>query len=331
VGSAREVPVYSWTDHSVTTIPIQRDIVPLRVLWDAKRDAVYRLRGDPDGTEHSSRIDGVYLSSGTPLQPIALPAYPIDFTFSVTGDSLVVTFVSQRTLGVVDLLSSARSTTTVPLQYTGEVNEYGEVIRLPRVAHAAGGRFFVALVHGLYGARLLEVNLSTGEQVIRIDIAGGVDVAANPSLFRLPDGRLLISPDKEADYDGRHFIYSPTTDAFAATFGLRAATPAQYSASSSGRFMMRNTVFDAALDSVAAVTTQDWMYDFWSQTAAALSPDGRSVYLATRYGYEKVRLSDGFIIEQVKLKEMPIYLFAVADGSKLIAVGESSVMVVDLR
>lgn len=44
-----------------------------------------------------------------------------------------------------------------------------------------------------------------------------------------------------------------------------------------------------------------------------------------------MRLSDGLVLEQVKLREMPLYLFAVADGSKLIAVGASSLLVIDLR
>jgi len=188
----------------------------------------------------------------------------------------------------------------------------------------------VALVNGLYG-RLLEVNFGTGAQVIRTDIDGGADVAWNPSLLRLPDGRLVIGPERETGYVQPRVIYSPTSDTFTATFRLRAVTPRQYSASPSGRFMMGNTIYGAALDSVANVITQDWSNEYANAAAAALSPDGLSVYLSTRYGYQKLRLSDGFLLEQVKLEMTPLYLFAVADGSRLIAVGESSVMVIDLR
>ena len=321
--STRQVPVYNWVDHAVTTTLIQRDPVPMRVLWDAKRSAVYRLRADPEG-ENTSRIDGVDVSASAPVRPIALPMLPWDFTWSVTGDSLVVTFLGQRTLGIVDLLPPVRSTTTVPLRYDGEIE------RIPSVAHASGGRFFVALVNGLYW-RLLEVNFGTGAQVIRTDIDGGADVAWNPSLLRLPDGRLVIGPERETGYVQPRVIYSPTSDTFTPTFRLRAVTPRQYSASPSGRFMMGNTIYGAALDSVANVITQDWSNEYANAAAAALSPDGLSVYLSTRYGYQKVRLSDGFLLEQVKLEMTPLYLFAVADGSRLIAVGESSVMVIDLR
>ena len=90
--------------------------------------------------------------------------------------------------------------------------------------------------------------------------------------------------------------------------------------------MMANTVFGAALDSITTVATQDW-----SGGSQALSPDGQFVYLSTLYGYQKVRLSDGGVREQVRLPNQPIYLFAVADGTKLIAVTESSDRVIDLR
>lgn len=89
---------------------------------------------------------------------------------------------------------------------------------------------------------------------------------------------------------------------------------------------MGNTVYGAALDSITTIATQDW-----SSGPIALSPDGQFVYLSTLYGYQKVRLSDGGVLEQVKLSETPHYLFTMADGRRVIAVGESSVRVVTPR
>lgn len=321
--SRREVPVYDWVDHAITTIPVQREYGPLRVLWDAKRNAVYRLRGEPEGP-NTSRIDGVIVSSGAPVPSMPLPAYPYDFAFSATGDSLVVNFANaDPALGIVDLLPPVRSTSIVPLRYDSTV------FRFPYRAHASGGRFFVALVHALYESRLLDVNFGTGTQVIRTDIVGGAQLAQDLSLLPLPDGRLVIGPSLSNALPEHRVIYSPTSDTFTPTSSLRPVSRRQYSASVSGRFMMGNTVYDAALDSVTTVATQDW--DYVSAAAIALSPDGQVVYLATRYGYQKVRLSDGFLLEQVKLGVTPLYLFAVTDGSRLIAVSESSVMVIDLR
>jgi hypothetical protein len=107
-----------------------------------------------------------------------------------------------------------------------------------------------------------------------------------PSLLRLPDGRLVIGPESETVYAQPRVIYSPTADTFTPTFRLRAVKPRQYSASPSGRFMMGNTVYGAALDSVANVITQDWSNEYANAAAAALT-DGLSVYLSTRYGYQR--------------------------------------------
>ena len=93
--------------------------------------------------------------------------------------------------------------------------------------------------------------------------------------------------------------------------------------------MMGTTVFDAGLDTVSSIHTQDWPGGY--STGLALSPDGQFAYLSTRYGYQKVRLSDLAVLEQVKLGMQPRYLFAWADGNRLIAVGYSSVLVIDLR
>ena len=82
------------------------------------------------------------------------------------------------------------------------------------------------------------------------------------------------------------------------------------------------------------MATQDWRGG-----AAALSPDGSAVYLATSYGYEKIRLSDGRILEQVKLGTTPRLMTVSPDGSRLIVVasrpgnsnGELAIIFVDLR
>ena len=321
---ARHVPVYNWADRAVTTILLLPD-ENARVLWDAKRGTVYRLRYDPE-TANSTRIEGVVVSSGTYLPPMTLPRSPHEFTFSGSGDSLVVVFFpeGEPALGIVDLLSPGRSTSIVPLVYDMTLP------RGPYAAHAAGGRFFVALMSGLYGARLLDINFGTGTQVIRTDLDGSAEVANYPSLLPLPDGRLVIGPTFSNGQPEPRYVYSPTSNTFTATFRLRPVSSRQYSASPSGRFMMGETVFGAAFDSVTTVATQDWTY-YGGAGAFALSNDGQFVYLATLYGYQKVRLSDGLVLEQVKLKEMPLYMFAVADGSKLIAVGASSVMVIELR
>jgi hypothetical protein len=325
--NVRTIPVYDWIDRSVQSFPMFRDTGPTQALWDEKRNAIYRLRYGL-GQAGGPQIDGAFLIAGMVLPAVSLPTMPQSFAFTGTGDSLAVTFSQQRTLGIVDLLPPARTLATIPLHYEGEVMQYGEVIREPRYVQAAGGRLFVSLVNGYVASRLLEVNVSTGEQVLRMDMAG----AANPNLLQLPDGRLYSGPEVESsDSLQQQVIYSPESNSFTSSDRLRPATMWQYSASPSGRIMLGSYVYNASLARIAIVRTQDWKEDEGGSPAAAISADGTTVYLATNYGYEQVRLSDGFLLEQVRLEMRPRHLIATRDGTRLIAVGESAVKLVDLR
>jgi DNA-binding beta-propeller fold protein YncE len=98
--------------------------------------------------------------------------------------------------------------------------------------------------------------------------------------------------------------------------------------------MLGSVVYDAALNAVDSITTADWRGG-----GAALSPDGTLVYVSTTYGYAKIRLSDGVILEQVKLGTTPGRMIVTPDGNRLIMVatrpgnsnGQLAIIVVDLR
>ncbi len=316
----KQVPVYHWADRPVTSSPVSFNAEPAHVLYDPERDLVYLLQtwGDEGSPP---RIDVHDAQSGVPLAPIPLPHFPYYMAFSPSGDSLVVTYRGDA-LGVVDLRAPLRTPTTIPINA-----EIGPS-RLPIVAKAVGSHFFVVLTGALPGDVLLDVNFGTGAQQVRTDIDGGPITMHPTSLIDLPDGRLVIAPDAYSGTDYR-LIYSPSTDSFVVTHRLRSVYDRQYSASPSGRFMMGNTVFSPTLDSLATVTAQDW--DGYPPRTFALSPDGMSVYLATRYGYERVRLSDGLIIEQVNLDMAPRFLHVTADGGRVIAIGEFWLKIVDQR
>lgn len=201
--------------------------------------------------------------------------------------------------------------------------------------HSAGGRVFVSLYHysPLVTPRLAEVNIATGAYVIRTEADNIAGHLTELHLLGLADGRLVVVPEAYLE-PAERLLYSPGTDSFTRPAGLLKAWQSPFSVSPSGRSLMGSVVFDAALDSVAAVRgTQDWLAG-----GAALSADGTAVYLATKYGYTKMRLSDWTVLEQGKLPIPPVRLIAVPDGSRLIAVGvewtprrRSGVMIVDLR
>lgn len=325
--SIREAPVFDWHDYPIVTVPLTNEPSVTGVLWDSKRNVAYVLRG--------SRIE-VIQSTGSPGAPIVLPGAGHSFTFTESGDSLIVTLSDERALGVVDLQAAARSVNVVPLVYPNEAGRE----RAPKVAVVSGSHVFVTLVRGLYAGRLLDVNLSTGTQTIRTDftvLPDSTDTEQDPSLFRLPDGRLYLAPLATSYYDLR-FVYSPQTDRFVRTHYLRPAPQSAFSASASGRFMLGNSVFDASLNTYIVVEKKDWKEDSFFTPKAALSPDGNSVYLATYYGIAKFNLTGQFPVEQVKLDMLPQFLIATPDGRRLIAVGglpgsnmgEQAVKIIDL-
>jgi hypothetical protein len=251
----------------------------------------------------------------------------------------VVTLPDSQALGVIDLRQAVRSTVLVPLQIATEDSEIlGPFTRKPEGVQISGSHVFVTLVHGLFVARLLDVNLATGTQVIRSDLAGGADLPQRPSFFRLNDGRLLLAAEAEYYLPNEFFVYEPGTDSFTRTSKLRAAGRSQFSASPSGQFMLRSTVFNAAFDSVGTVSSRDWKEDYG--LVAELSPDATVVYTGTFYGLQKVRAADGFILEQYNFGySPPLLLYALPDGSRLIAIGhlpgtitgEWGVRIIDLR
>ena len=336
--NTREVPVFDWVDHPIQTTPLANDGAPVGVTWDARRNVAYVLYGNSDGTGSNSRIEVISANGGARGTPIPLPVYPQAFAFSASGDSLVVTLPDARALGVIDLRQATRSTVVVPLQIATDTSELlGPFTRTPRSVQVSGSHVFVSLVHGLFPARLLDVNLATGTQGIRSDLGGSPDVSQNPAFFRLGDGRLLLGPESLGSAPHDHFLYQPGSNSFTRTPNLRPAGPSQFSASPSGHIMLSSTVFNAALDSVTTVSTRDWKENY--QLVAALSADGTAVYTSTFYGYQKVRLSDGFVLEQVRLGTTPLLLAPLPDGSRLIAVGglpgsnkgDWAVMLIDLR
>lgn len=304
--SRREAPVYDWRNHPVATALLTSEPWLKGVLWDSTRSVLYVMRG--------SRIE-VVQPTGALETPIILPGPGSGFTFTASGDSLLVTLPGQRALGVIDLQSTARTTTLVPLLYDDDAG----TPRLPETVAVSGPHVFVTLItNGLHPSRLVDINLANGTQVIRDDFTTS-HIDGQPGLFRLPDGRVYLGP--QVRIAEPRFVYSPGTDRFARTHQLRAAAQSAFSASPSGRFMLGNTVFDAALNTYVVVERQDWKESSSWIPTGALSPDGNSVFLATHYGIARFNLNSLYPVAQIKLDVQPLFMVATPDGSKLIAVG----------
>jgi hypothetical protein len=319
-------PVFDWTDYPMVTVPFTEEPPLNGILWDPKRQVAYVLRG--------ARVE-VVSRSGFVEAPITLSSIPHAMALTESGDSLLVTFPEEKALGVVDLRVAVRSATLVPLNYQNEVGRE----RWPRSILVSGSHVFVALVHSLYSAYLLEINLGDGTQTIRNDFESSNGLDGNPGLFRLADGRIYVASRVQEYLDAR-YLYSPSTNRFLRNNSIREANEGSgFSTALSGRFMVVNTVYEPSLSIVRVVETQDWKGDNPWISGAALSQDGASVFLATEYGIAKFNLNGQFPSRQIKLDTWTRFLVATPDGNTLIAVGglphsnrgEQAVTFIDIR
>ena len=319
--------VYEWTEHPKVIVPFPNEPTPDDVVWDAKRSVVYLLRSDLDRGLNSS-IDIIQVSSGAVVGTVAVPARVSGLSLTPSGDSLVTTLPEASALGLVDLTAQQRSLTVLPLTYV-------DPDRRPGTARVSGAHVFVPLIHGLYTGRLLDVNLATGAQTIRADIGGTADLTQYPFLLPLSSSRLVLHRKTEGYSNNDTFLFAASSNTFTPIASLPAIGDLSLFAwSPSGRMMFGNKVFDANFVELDSLAAQDW-----AAFASALSLDGETAYLATWFGYQKVRMSDGFILEQVKLGTQPMRFLLLPSGNTLIVVGglpgtnsgEWAVIVVDIR
>src|SRR5207247_1776702 len=96
---------------------------------------------------------------------------------------------------------------------------------------------------------------------------------------------------------------------------------------SGDRWLVHNLLFDGALNLLATVLPSD-------PGPGTIAPDGSAAYYPTLYGYEKVRLPDGVVLERVRIPPNDARLTVLPDGLRLVlsgAAGFTRVTVVDLR
>jgi hypothetical protein len=323
------LPVYDWTDVPKAIIPFPDEPTPVDLVWDSRRSVVYLLRADFEGIRNSSIIDVIQIPSGQLIGSIAVGPNAVGLSLTTSGDSLITTLPAQKALGVVDLTKQQRTLALIPLQHVDQDRYLGG-------ARLSGSHVFVPIIHGLYAGRLLDVNLATGTQTIRADIGGTADLTQYPMLLPLPANRLLLHRETDSYSRNDTFLYNLASDTFDAIPSLPPIGQySRYSSSLTGRLMIGSKVFNDAFVEIDSVGTQDWLGHY----SNALSVDGESVYLATWHGYQKVRVTDGFILEQVNLEMYIGHLLLLPDGNTLIAVGslpgtnkgEYCLMVIDLR
>ena len=290
------------------------------LAYDVKRDAVYLPQ------PQNAQLAVLSLGSFTLQAPLSLPGAP---TFEqhtgidmVPGwDSVVVSrgyLVGNPSLGVVNLVSGTDD--SIQINGTEGVGDL-QVVSTRKVfvfgqSTPSGGY----VTFGIW-----EDDLVTGTQQRRTDVGLGGNVGVQAEIARSGDQTKLLAWDPNTACAQ---IYDVQSDAFSACKTLYFPLPAVPAGTASGdRWLVHNLLFDGALNLLATVLPSD-------PGPGTIAPDGSAAYYPTLYGYEKVRLPDGVVLERVRIPPNDARLTVLPDGLRLVlsgAAGFTRVTVVDLR
>ncbi len=253
-----------------------------QVLPDTKRGVFYVLLGSPE------QLLTFALADAALLRTMDLPSCWGGFDITASGDSLLFPCPPAEGIGVLDLTPSVPQWSIVSLTTLDSANGPwpGTVFAM------AGGRTFV----GLSGAsatqfQLLQVDLATGAEVLRLDAGGAGGVG---HLYeRSPNHDLVLVGDDLGDVQ----VYHTVTDQFGPLTSIP-NTGGKFGFSADGQVIAEGMVIlDAGLQVVRSV--RNLIGD--GSSASFLTPDGQDLYYITNAGLIRTRVSDGEIVERTDL------------------------------
>lgn len=292
-------------------------------VYDHRRQALYFSQTGP------ARVGAYSVETMADLPSVALPADPAGADLSPGGDSLIIALPSQKALAIVDLTTSPRAVTTIPLAILDTVPPLDPNFPArPRLLSVAGnGRVMIYMDAALQGnVYVIEHDLMTGKQRLRPDARTAV-FGSNQDQ---PVGATLDRSQLYTFVPGCAQRYVAESDSWTA---CKSAIYPQYLAGSSAdltgtRFSWGSGVYDAQLD-----TLRVFKEVFG---ALAMSPDGSRAFMSTMKGLDVASPESGVKLERISLPSPAWQLFFASDGSRLIALekqwqGSVRVYRIDLR
>lgn len=283
------------------------------IAFDAKRHVIYLSQHD------SQRVAVVSLDTYTYGTSLAMPSFPSGVDVTPGGDSLLVALWRFASLGVVDLTQNPLVVDTIQLPF--------DTLRLLNALRiASNGKAIVSFksLSGFDGA--LDYDLATGAAHLRTDVGmSGQDwepvvIARSPDRTKLVYVQTNLVPGVPAQ------VYNPVSDAFGGAVGTVDQSAPSVGASTD-RFLIGGTVYSSSLTPIKVVFPGSPV-SRWPVTA--ISTDGLYLYVADPgvpgapgAGYSKVRVSDGVVLERVRLPTPATRLTPLSDGHTLIAATDS--------
>ena len=277
--------------------------------YDSARNVLYLAQPE------SAQVGVLSLTSMTLGPRTHLPMTRADYgSFGIDiipgGDSVIVA-TPDSGLAILNRLSGA--VTTVPI--AGVTGTSNVVVTSHRHALVFGSRDSSGYTY--FG--IWDHDFTTGADTMRRDIGLNGHLNATAQLYRSPDQSRVFIYSNGAPACA--YVYDVATDAFSACATLNFSWPTAATATTDGSKWLWG---DLLLDSALNVVTTAFILDGNEQPPGArlpgLAPDGSVAYLPRYYGYDKVALPAGTVVERVRI---PSDLFlsratALPEGTRLL-------------
>lgn len=254
-----------------------RDVLP-----DSRRGVFYLLLAN------QRQLLTFSLADASLLGTLNLPGYSGSFDFTPSGDSLLLAYHDRPALGVLDLTGAVPQLGLHPL--AGLDTAHGQYVDAVRTT--ANGKAFLHLMGPtLAQARLLELDLATGVETLRLD-AGNNGQVQN-SIERSPGHGFLVTGDGVAVAQ----LYSAATNQFGPLTPLSIPTGV-FGSSTDGQVHAAGLqILDANLQLVRRVRAT-----FGGGVPPSfLAPNGQHLYYVESRGLIRTRVSDGAVVERSRL------------------------------
>lgn len=250
--------------------------------FDSARNTMYFFQPE------SARVAVLALSSFTLGASIPVPMAPAGYVslgidLVPGGDTVVLALPDTARLGLLDRLANtvttsrittANGTTLMRVTANRHVFVYGS-------RDSSGFTFF-----GVW-----DRDLATGVDTLRRDIGSfSGHLGAITSMFRSPDQKKLLV------ISGCAYLYDVTSDSFSSCgatgfggFELATAT------TTGDKWLIGDKLLDSSLALLATVP------GLTAEGHAGMSPDGTAAYRPASYGYDKIALPSGTLLERVRI------------------------------
>lgn len=255
--------------------------------YDPARNVMYFIQ------PQSARVALLGLTTFTFGVPIRLPMVPQDYLYLGIdmlpgGDTVIVALPDTAQLALLDRLAYTVTTsgmTGISTPHWLRTSANRKAFTIGQV-DSAGSTFSV----------VLERDLATGQDSIRRDLGHlnpVASLAGSPSLWGSPDhSKVLVI--NVTDYPGPTclYLYDAATDAFSPCRApAYIGSPAASATPTGDKWYIGNVLLDGSLNLLATVGS-------WN---AGISPDGSVAYAPTSYGYDKIALPSGAVLERVRI------------------------------